>query len=545
VDDATVTLLILAAAVALFVWNRLPVAAVALGAALALAATGVVSLGEALSGFGDPTVLFIASLFVIGEALDANGVTTWAGRRLVAAARGDASRLVALVLLLSAVLAAVITPNGAVAALVPMMVVVAARIGRSPSKLLMPLAFAAHAGSLLVLMGSPVNILASEAAADAGVGRFGFFEFALVGVPLVAGAIAISLLLGPRLLPDRRARSVPPDLSRHAETLVEQYGIAERAPSRAVPERLFTRQVGVAEVVVPPRSPLIGARFFPGMTTESGDLVVLSVQRDGERRAGAGGAGGAGGSASGGPGGSGATTLAAGDTLLLEGSWRALDERLDPGEVLVVDAPAAVRRQVVALGPGAKRTLAVSAAFVVALATGAIPAAAAGLLAAMALVLLRAIGEEQAYRAISWPTVILIAGLIPVSTAIRTTGAADDIASLLTGAIGDASPYLLLAALFVVASLFSVAVSNTATALILIPVALSAAAELDVSAKPVLMSVAVACAASFMTPISTPGNLMVMEPGGYRFGDYWRFGLPFLVLFFVVAVLLVPQIWGF
>lgn len=536
-DDATVTLVVLGGAVALFVWNRLPVAAVALGAALALAAGGVVSLGEALSGFGDPTVLFIASLFVISEALDANGVTTWAGRRLVAAARGEASRLVALVLLLSAVLAAVITPNGAVAALVPMMVVVAARVGRAPSKLLMPLAFAAHAGSLLVLMGSPVNILASEAAADAGAGRFGFFEFALVGVPLVAGAIAISLLLGPRLLPDRRARAVPPDLGRHAETLVAQYGIGAHAPSRTVPERLFTREVGVAEVVVPPRSPLIGASFFPGMTTDSGDLVVLAVRREGGPAAGAGG--------SGSGGGSGATTLAAGDVLLLEGSWRALDARLDREEVLVVDPPATVRRQVVALGPGAKRTLAVAAAFVAVLATGALPAAAAGLLAALALVLLRAVDEEQAYRAISWPTVILIAGLIPVSEAIQSTGAADDIAALLIDAIGDASPYLLLAALFAVASLFSVAVSNTATALILIPIAVSAAAELEVAVQPVLMSVAVACAASFMTPISTPGNLMVMEPAGYRFGDYWRFGLPFLLLFFAVAVLLVPQIWAF
>jgi len=159
VDDAAVTLIVLAAAVVLFVWNRLPIAVVALAVALALYATGVVSLEQALAGFGDPTVLFIASLFVIAEALDAGGVTTWAGQRLVRAARSEPTRLVAFVLILCAVLSAVITPNGAVAALVPMMVVIATRLGRPPSKLLMPLAFGAHAGSLLVLTGSPVNIL--------------------------------------------------------------------------------------------------------------------------------------------------------------------------------------------------------------------------------------------------------------------------------------------------------------------------------------------------------------------------------------------------
>ncbi|MDO8212029.1 SLC13 family permease [Conexibacter sp. CPCC 206217] len=526
-DDATVTLLILAAAVALFVWNRLPVAVVALGAALSLHAAGVITLDESLAGFGSPTVLFIASLFVVSEALDATGVTAWAGQRLVAAAAGDANRLVALVLGLSAVLAALITPNGAVAALVPMMVVVATRIGRSPSKLLMPLAFSAHAGSLLVLTGSPVNILVSEASDGAGTGRFGFFEFAVVGLPLAIGSVGLALLLGRRMLPDRRARAMAPDLSSHAQTLVVQYGITANASGHEVPEALFTRQVGVAEVVIPPRSPLVGESVFAGMTTDSGDLVILSVQRNGEAPE------------------SERLVLAAGDVLLLEGSWRALDERLDGDEVLVVDAPAAVRRQLIALGPGARRTLVVGVAFVAALATGVVPAVVAGLLAAMALVLLGTLSGEQAYRAVAWPTVILIAGLIPVSEAISSTGAADRIASVLTDAVGGSSPYLLLAALFVVAAAFGIAVSNTATALVLIPVALSAAADLNLSPRPVLMSVAIACAASFLTPISTPGNMMVLEPGGYRFGDYWRFGLPFLGLFFVVAVFLVPQIWSF
>lgn len=526
-DDATTTLVVLAAAVALFVWNRLPVAGVALAAALALYATGVLSLERSLAGFGDPTVLFIASLFVVSEALDACGVTSWLGERLVTAAGDSTSRLVVLVLLLSAVLAAIITPNGAVAALLPMTVVVATRIGRSPSKLLMPLAFSAHAGSLLVLTGTPVNILVSEAAADAGAGRFGFFEFALAGVPLVVGSIALALLLSGRLLPDRRARSLPPDLTRHAQTLAEQYALQPTARPREVPGQLFTRDVGVAEVVVPPRSPLIGATVFPGMLTESGELVVLSVQHHGEPPA------------------TREHALHAGDTLLLEGAWRALDERLGADEVLVVDAPAAVRRQAVPMGPGARRTLAVTAALVAALATGIVPAAVAGVGAAMALVLLGAVGTEQAYRAVSWTTVILIAGLIPVSEAIQATGAADDIARLLVDVVGGSSPYLLLTGLFVIATAFSVAVSNTATALILIPVALSAAAELDVATHPVLMSVAIACSAAFLTPISTPGNMMVLEPGGYRFGDPWRFGLPYLALFFLVAVFLVPVIWRF
>jgi di/tricarboxylate transporter len=235
----------------------------------------------------------------------------------------------------------------------------------------------------------------------------------------------------------------------------------------------------------------------------------------------------------------------AGDALLLEGSWRALEERLDADEVLVVDPPETVRRQVVPLGPGARRTLAVTAAFVIAPAGGLTPPAVAGVLAATALVLPGTMDVEKAYRAISWTTVILIAGLIPVSQAIQSTGAAHDISDILVDAIGGSSPYLLFPGLFLIAAVFSVAVSNTATALILIPIGLSAAGEMDVATAPVLMSVAIACWASFLTPISTPGNMVVMGPGGYRFGDYWRFGLPFVALFFVVAVFLVPVIWSF
>ena len=423
-----------------------------------------------------------------------------------------------LVLLLVAVLTALITVNGAVAALVPVAVVMAMRVRLSPSQLLLPLAFAAHAGSLLTLSGSPVNVIASEFADDAGAGSFGYFSFALVGVPLVVGTIVIVVLFGERLLPDRPPRSGSRDFSQHARTLIHQYGLATDAD-------LLTRSSGVAEVVVPPRSQLVGDAAFPGMVTPSGDLVVLAVQRKGEEL-------------------TGETLLAVGDTLLLQGTWGALDEHLDDGEVLVVDEPELVRRQV-PLGPGAKRALVVLASMVVLLATGAVPPAVAGLLAAGAIVIGRVQTIEQAYRGISWTTVVLVAGMIPLSTAMTDTGAAARLADVLVDLVGGSGPYALLFGLFLLTAALGQLVSNMATALIVIPIALETAKDLDVSARPVLMCVTVSAAAALFTPVATPANLMVMEPGGYRFSDYWKLGLPLLVLYGVVAVGLVPVFWRF
>jgi Na+/H+ antiporter NhaD/arsenite permease-like protein len=266
----TITFLILGATVLVFIWDRLPVAIVAIGVALSLWATGVLGLEEALAGFGDPTVIFIAALFVVSEALDTTGVTTWAGQQLISRAGESRARVLALMMALCAVLTALITVNGSVAALVPVVVVLAVRLGREPSQLMMPLAFAGHAGSLLVLTASPVNVIVSDAAAEAGVGRIGFFDLALVGVPLLAGTIAIVVVFGERLLPRRAPRTMPADFSDHARTLVRQYGLGE-------PREVLTRSRGAAEVVIPPRSGLVGDTAFPGMVTESGDLVVLAV----------------------------------------------------------------------------------------------------------------------------------------------------------------------------------------------------------------------------------------------------------------------------
>jgi di/tricarboxylate transporter len=263
------------------------------------------------------------------------------------------------------------------------------------------------------------------------------------------------------------------------------------------------------------------------MVTPSGDLVILAVQRQGQDL------------------GEGESELAAGDAVLLRGTWSGLNVNLGDPDVLVVDAPDAVRRQTAPLGIQAAIAIALLGGMVVLLVTGAVPAVIAGLLAAGGMVLLRVINVTQAYRAISWTTIVLIGGLIPLSTAMIETGAADDLANVLVTTVGDAGPYALLIGLFVLTVSLGQLISNTATALIITPIAVAAAFELDVNVQPLLMTVTVAAAASFLTPVATPANLMVMEPGGYRFTDYARLGLPMLLWFFVVAVAVIPLFWRF
>lgn len=599
--DIWIVVGIIVAIIVLFIWDRLPVIAVCVAAALALWASGILTLNQALAGFGDPAVIFIASLFVVSAGLEVSGVTAWAGQLLIGQAGESRTRLIVLMMGFVGVLSALISVNGAVAALLPVVVVMSIRLGRSPSQLLMPLVFGAHAGSKLMMTGSPVNVLVVEASADAGGGGFGYFEFGLVGVPIVIGCIAIVVFFGQRLLPERTSKSLPPDLSQHAATLFEQYrltgdihqmrvregspviglsrsdiglkkrgnlslvtvkdekgrmnreetvragdilvvrGPAEEAadlatsmnlafredtPDGALSDMLFNRETGLAEVLIPPRSPLIGNRFFPGMITESGDLIVLAIQRNGEDVA---------------PG----EPLASGDTLLLQGTWKALDIRLEPTEVLMVNAPELVRRQAVPMGSGSKIVLVALGLMVVLLATGLVPPAVAGLLAAGIILVSGVLSVEQVYRAISWTTVILVAALTPLSTAMQVTGAADLMADGLVAAVGDSGPYFLLAGLFVVAAILGQVISNTATSLILIPISVVAAEQMGISVQPVLMCVGIACAGAFLTPVATPTNLMVMEPGAYKFGDYWKLGLPMLIWFFVIAVFVVPLIWSF
>jgi di/tricarboxylate transporter len=605
-SQATLSLVIVGVAVALFIWNRIPVEAVAIGTALMLYFTGLVDAGTLFRGFGDAVIVFIASLFVVSEGLEASGVTAWVSGMLARIAGRAYVRLLVTVLAIGAVISAVITVNGAAAALVPVTVAVARRARIQPSRVLIPLAFGCSAGALLTLGGSPVNVIIDEASRENGGPGFGYFEFALVGVPLVLVTIVVAALFARRLLPERASTTLPTDFSNYLPRIIEHWGldrrlfrltVGERSAAVSVPVRdlvaqhagrssaqrssgdeltlvatqtrgdritddhhrlepgdvlvvegddtviaefadragcsvdgvatrsydnLVGRDAGLAELMIPPRSDWLGEKVFPGLSWDG--LTVLSVHRMNADV------------------GARVVEFSQGDTILVHGPWSAID-RLAASGMLIVDSAEDVRRQTVALDHSAPRALAVLAILIGLLAAGIVPPAVAGLLAALAMVLLRVVRTEQAYRAIPWQTIILIGALIPLSTAIQTSGAADKIAGPIVDLVRDRGPYLLLIVLFVLTAVLGQFISNVATVLVVIPIAVAAATESGISVQAVLMLVAVAGAASLLTPIATPANMIVLNPGGYRFGDYWRLGMVTMVAWFGVAMVVIPFCW--
>jgi di/tricarboxylate transporter len=482
--------------------------------------------------------------------------------------------------------------------MLPVVMTAARRAQIAASRLLIPMAFGASAGALLTLSGSPVNVLVHEASLEAGGGGFGFFEFAKAGLPLLVGTVVVVTVFG-FVLPDRGTGPLVGDLGDHLDTLVEHYDLDQgfyrlraedtgpvealtswdvtvvgiqdsagepvAAGSRATqvrdwrpgdvlvvtgdPDRvrtvaealgmvvvktpltqrtrtaLLNQEVGLAEVVVPPRSAAVGRTVFPGMEIGPG-VTVLGLSRAGRDL------------------GARQVEITEGDALLLHGTWPAVEALTHDDDVLVVHSPELLRRQVPPRGRPAITAVVVLVAMVVALASGKVAPAVAGLGAAVAMVALGVVKPSRVYRAISWQTLVLIGALIPLSVAVRDSGAADLVASGLLDVVGDGHPLLALAAVFGLTALLGQVVSNAATVLVVIPIALAVGADAGIGVQTMLMTVAVAGAASLLTPIATPANMIIMTPGGYRFGDYWRLGGLTLIVWLAVGLLTVPAVWG-
>ncbi len=602
-SDIAITLSVIGLAMVFFIWDVVPAAVVAVGASLTLYFTGVLTMPEAVTGFGDPVVVLIASLLAIAIGLETTGIGAWAGQALMRLSGRSPTLLVVALMVVAAVFSALIGMNGAVAAMLPVTVVIAVRTGTAPSRLMIPLALACLKGAKLTLLGSPVNVIATAEADQAGAGHIGFFAWSVLGVPQLLGAILIVVLLGKRLLPERHSQSIPADFSGHARTLVDQYSlerdlyrlrvppgsplvgasrnafglddrpalrvvalldgatsallarddlaagdlllvrgeaaeverlaserrleIVEHGGHAALADLLFNRESGLAEVVVPQRSELIGQRVFTGMTTEGDDLMVLAVQRGGAelRRPG--------------------LTLRAGDHLLLQGGWSALDRCLANPQVLVVDPPHQVKSQTVPLGRGTGPAVAIMGLLVVLLVLDVVPAPVAALLCACLMVVCRVVRLPQLYRGIDWNTCVLIGAMIAPATAMTKSGAAAAIGDHAVEALGDAGPRVVLTALFLVSVLITQFISNTSAALVMMPIALATANDLGVSPLPMLIGVAMGASASFLTPFANGVSLMVYEPGGYRFGDFWKLGTVVLVWTLIVTVAITPLYWKF
>src|SRR5262245_19394829 len=261
------TLAIILAAMVLFAWNRFPAALVAAGAALALSVPVIVTMPETVGGFGDPVVVLIAALLAIALGLEATGVSAWAGQLLIRqTGTNDTWRTVA-IMLVAALFSGLVGMNGAVAAMLPVIVAVAVRTAIVPSRLMVPLAFACLTGAKLTLLGTPVNVIAATQAQEAGVGTIGFLEWSVLGIPQLLGTIVIAVLLGRRLLPERRSASIPADLSTIAQTLVEQYHLED----------------GLQRLRVRSTSPLIGKSHGDIDLSGYGDLSLVGVVEEGDR----------------------------------------------------------------------------------------------------------------------------------------------------------------------------------------------------------------------------------------------------------------------
>lgn len=596
--DAGIVFTILGLTILFFASEKLALDLVGVLALIALYFTGILSTEEIFSGFSDPIVVTLAALFIIGGALFRTGVAATIGDWLNSKGGSDLRGLVPLIMGTSALLSAFMSSTGTAAILIPAVAGLAKRTGLSPSKLLMPLSCGCLIGGMLTLVGTAPNLVVQEALVKGGHRPFNFLSFAPMGLVVLLVAMLYMTFLGQRLLPqeseDRSGAS--PLLTKE---LAESYGLphqlyrvrllessklvgstlsesplrshyhlnllgvqhrGERSPGVMV-TRDFVFQKGeilhlhgeesqvdklvadqglerlpqledyasimggqsVAELVLTPRSRLIGQTVKDIQFFGRYNVNLVAVKRLGKllrERAEA--------------------KLKFGDTLLVAGEKEALHQLWDERETFVI---AGMSLQNMESGLRRERAwiaLALAILMLVLMSFKLLPSVMAVVLVAAAAILLGCLTTEEAYRSVSWSSLVLIAAMLPVAKALEKTGGVEMMANLLIEVAADWGPQAILAGLFFLTALFSQFISNTATTVILTPVALEAASLSQLSPHAFLMAVAVAASAAFVTPVASPVNLLVLTPGKYQFSDFVKVGLPLQLLILVVSVALLP-----
>jgi len=586
--DQITIFVIMGGVLGLLVWGRLRYDVVAFGSLVVALIAGVVPKEEAFSGFGHPATVIIALVLVVSRGLSSSGAIELIARYMISASRG-LSRHVGIMSTVAAALSAVMNNVAALALLMPIDMQASARAGRSPALTLMPLAFATILGGMVTLIGTPPNVVIATFREKALGEPFGMFDFAPVGIVVAAVGVAYVALVGWRLIPRARGEQNTmtelEDLSGFiAEgTVTAKSPVIEKAV-RDLDELAENNDVAIVGLVR-------RGRRKPGMARseviQKGDHLVLEGAPAAiEAFIGAAGLEFAGSEKHEGlladtldvlevvvPSGARIEGRSAQDVKLLyrhrvtllgvSRRGRRFRERvrrleIKAGDLLLLVGPEDQLPDVIAwLGclPLASRGLQVTqrskAGLAVGLFTAAILAASFGwlylpvaLAAVVSLyVMLKVVPLSQIYESVEWPVIVLLGSLIPIGGALEQTGGTALIADGIVSWTDGYSPAVVLVVLMIVTMTLSDVLNNVATTLIAAPIAISIAESLKVNPDPFLMAVAVAASCAFLTPIGHKNNTIIMGPGGYRFGDYWRMGLPLEVLVLVIAVPTILVCW--
>ena len=577
-------------AVVLFVTEKFSTDIVAILVMIVLLVFRVLTPAEGLAGFANTATVTVGAMFVLSAGMFRSGAVNFVGKALGRLAR-HSSRLMLFVLMVGVgVLSSFLNNTAAVAILIPVVIVVARRAKTSPSKLLMPLSFASMFGGTCTVLGTSTNILASSIAEQAGLGAFSMFEFTKLGIIFFAVGVAYMMTLGRRLVPDHRGqgdlttsfglgdyltdlvlqtesrsvghslasaplvkelnidvlqilrgedtlRPTPETILREGDVLRIQgdlrtinelkgrAGVTFGMSMKWRDEHLQSTDTRLVEAVVGPSSPLAGKSLTESRLLENYGASVLAIRQHGTLRHGQ----------------FENITLMPGDALLIDVPNDQI-EHLTQQRVFLVVSRAGIPRFD---WRKASKAVAIVIAVVVVAATGLLPIVAAAATGALMMVLSGCVSTEEAYGAIEWNVLFLLAGMLSLGAAMEKTGASTMLADGMIDSVGGLGPLALLAAFFGATMLLTEVMSNNATVALLLPIAITTAQAMDVDPRAFMFAVVFAASSSFMTPVGYQTNTMIYGPGQYRFKDFARVGAPLNLIFWALGTLLIPWFWPF
>ncbi|ANA21874.1 SLC13 family permease [Salmonella enterica subsp. diarizonae] len=598
---------LLAVAVVLFATGKVRMDAVALFVIVAFVLSGTLTLPEAFSGFSDPNVILIAALFIIGDGLVRTGVATVVGTWLVKMAGSSEIKMLVLLMITVAGLGAFMSSTGVVAIFIPVVLSVSMHMQTSPSRLMMPLSFAGLISGMMTLVATPPNLVVNSELLREGLHGFSFFSVTPLGVVVLALGIVYMLVMRFMLkgdTPGQQAgkRRTFRDLIRDYRLTGRARRLAIRPGSPMVGQRLddlklreryganvigverwrrfrrvivnvngvsefrardvllidmsaaevdlrefcaeqllepmvlrgeyFSDQaldVGMAEISLIPESELIGKSVREIAFRTRYGLNVVGLKRDGVALEGS----------------LADEPLLMGDIILVVGNWKLISQLGQKGrDFVVLNMPVEVSEASPAhsQAPHAIFCLVLMVALML---TDEIPNPIAAIIACLLMGKFRCIDAESAYKAIHWPSIILIVGMMPFALALQKTGGVSLVVKGLMDIGGGYGPYMMLGCLFVLCAAIGLFISNTATAVLMAPIALAAAKSMGVSPYPFAMAVAMAASAAFMTPVSSPVNTLVLGPGNYSFSDFVKLGVPFTLIVMAVCIVMIPMLFPF